>query len=167
VDELGDLYVYCTSSFGFNPAQSLGFLRIRAGQDEFDPNYFLNTSSMTIDAGDGNFTLLNGLGYVGNGHVYGLAIVPSLESNPPNYVSDRASVVGDVNLYTQQDTTVPVPHSNSIASGVDYLDDGTILLGLSTTTGVGIYSYDPVTRTASDGPIISTAGDPTRVWVRR
>ncbi len=168
VDEAGDIYVYCVASFGFNPDQSLGFLRIRAGEDEFDPDYFLNTSAMTIDAGtDGKFTLLNGLGYVGNGDVYGFAMVPTLGSTPPNYVTDRASVIVRINLYSQQVETIPVPHSNSMASGVDYLDDGTILLGLSTTTGVGIYTYNPATGEASDGPVISTAGDPTRVWVLR
>lgn len=39
-------------------------------------------------------------------------------------------------------------------------NDGKILWGLATSTGVCIYSYDPATNKASEDPIVSTQGDP-------
>ena len=44
-----------------------------------------------------------------------------------------------------------------------FLFDGKVLFGLSTTTGVGVYSYDPATNQASSQPVLSTVGDPTVV----
>jgi hypothetical protein len=41
--------------------------------------------------------------------------------------------------------------------------DGLIIFGLSTATGVGLYTYDHSTRQASDGPAVSTVGDLTRL----
>lgn len=36
LDERGDLYVYGGASYGFEPDQAHGSLRIRAGETEFD-----------------------------------------------------------------------------------------------------------------------------------
>lgn len=40
-------------------------------------------------------------------------------------------------------------------------DDGKILWGLATTTGVGIYFYEPAAGASSEAPIVNTQGDPS------
>jgi hypothetical protein len=160
VDESGDLYVYCIASFGYVPGQKAGILRIRNGQNEFDPSYFVNLTDATVGVSGGRIGLLNGIGYGGNGKLYAMAQVPALQSNPPNYATDRAFQALRVTLSTGQIEVLPLPLNNGNATGITFRD-GKVLFGLSTATGVGIYSYDPATGQGSSTPVVTTVGDPT------
>jgi len=160
VDEAGDLYVYCIASFGFVPGQKAGLLRIRAGATAFDSTYFVNLTDANVNVAGGKIGLLNGIGYGGNGMLYAMAQVPALQSVPPNYATDRAFQAVRINLATGTVDALPLPLNNGNSTGVTVLG-GRVLYGLSTTTGVGIYSYDPLTNTGSTAPIVTTQGDPT------
>jgi hypothetical protein len=162
VDEAGDLYVYCVASFGFAPGQKAGILRIPNGSTEFDPTFFISFEDAAVDVPGGRVSLLGGMVYGGNGYVYAGAAVPALESNPPDYARDRNFQPIRIHLASGQIEALPLPRSNGIASGVT-LHEGRILFGLSTVSGVGIYSYDPATNQASGGPVVTTVGDPTHV----
>jgi len=162
VDEAGDLYVYCIASFGFVPGQKAGILRIRQGANEFDPNYFVNTTDATVGVEGGRIGLLNGLGYGRGGQLYAIAQVPALQSNPPTFATDRAFQAVSVDLATGATEILPLPLGNSIATGVAFVDD-LVVFGLSTASGVGLYTYDPAIGEASSSPVVSTQGDPTRV----
>lgn len=162
VDEAGDLYVYAVASFGFVPGQTGGILRIRAGETEFDPDYFVDISDAEVDVPGGRVSFMNGFGYGGGGWAYAIAEVPAMGSNPPNYAADRNFQPVRIHLATGAIEVLPLPASNGIASGVTRHGDH-ILFGLSTVSGVGIYRYDPTTGTASTSPVVSTVGDPTHV----
>ncbi len=162
VDEVGDLYVHCVASFGAVPGQKAGFLRIRQGATEFDPTYFVNTTDANVDVPGGQIGILNGLGYGGGGELYGIAQVPALQGNPPNYATDRAFQAVRVRLATGAIEVLPLPPGNGIATGVTFIEDQ-VIFGLSTASGVGLYTYDPATGQASDGPVVTTQGDPTAV----
>jgi hypothetical protein len=162
VDELGDLYVYCVASFGFVPGQKAGLLRIRSGETGFDPDYFINLTDASVDVPGGRIGLLNGFAYGGDGFVYGIAELPTLASNPPQYATDRNFQPVRVRLDTGAVEALPIPRSNGIARGLT-IHEGRVLFGLATATGVGVYSYDPVTRQASAAPVLRTSGDPTIV----
>jgi hypothetical protein len=41
--------------------------------------------------------------------------------------------------------------------------NGQVVFGLSTATGVGLYTYNPANGQASNGPVVRTAGDPTHL----
>lgn len=161
-DENGDLYIFCVASYGFGgPAQKAGFLRIKSGATSFDPTYFFNTSDYSIEGIPGNkVDYLQRMRYAGNGIVYSTGNIYSLASNPPDYVKDRTYGAFKVDLINQTIKKLDLPYSNGMAACV--LPDGDkILWGLATSTGVGIYSYDPATNTASTEPIVNTQGDPS------
>jgi hypothetical protein len=162
VDEAGDLYVYCIASFGFVPGQIAGILRIRRGESQFDPSYFVDLSNSEVDVAGGRIGLFNGIGYGGSGALYAMAHVPPLQSNPPDYATDRAFQAIRITLATGQIDVLPLPLNNGLATGITFLD-GQVLFGLSTATGVGVYTYDPATGQASSDPVLTTVGDPTLV----
>jgi hypothetical protein len=165
-DESGDMYIYCVASYGFGgPTQKAGFLRIKNGETSFDPSYFFNTSDYSIEGIPGNkVDYLQRMRYTSNGIVYSTGNIYSLASNPPDYVKDRTYGSFKVDLVKQTIEKLGLPYSNGMAACV-LPHDGKILWGLATSTGVGIYSYDPVTNTASEDPIVNTQGDPSIVEV--
>jgi hypothetical protein len=162
VDEQGDLYVYCVASFGAMPGQRSGILRIRRGATEFDPGYFVSVNGATVGVTGGRIETLNGIGYAGNGTVYAIAQVPALQSNPPNYATDRAFQPVRIDLRTGRIDALPLPLSNGISAGVTFVG-GKVVFGLSTRTGIGLYTYDPTPNVGSDAPVVRTTGDPTAV----
>jgi hypothetical protein len=160
-DESGDLYVFCVASYGFGgPAQKCGFLRIKNGQNNFDPTYFFNVADYHIDGVPNNkVDYLQHMHYVSNGIVYATGNIYALASNPPNYITDRTFGSFKVDLANKTITKLNLPYSNGYAASV-YPFEGKILWGLSTSTGVGIYTYNPATGETSQGPVVNTQGDP-------
>lgn len=163
-DESGDMYIYCVASYGFGgPNQKSGFLRIKNGQTSFDPTYFFNTADYII-AGitGGKVDYLQRMRYAGNGIVYSTGNIYALASNPPDYIKDRTYGSFKVDLTAKTITKLDLPYSNGYAASVGIFD-GKILWGLATTSGVGIYTYDPATGATSKSPVITTVGDPNLV----
>lgn len=160
-DEQGDLYVLCMGSWGFMPAQKCGFLRIRNGQNTFDASYFFNVRDYSVDGIPGShLDYVHRMEYAGSGIVYATGNVPSLMSNPPDYVLDKTFGAFKVDVRNQKITKIDIPYSNGYAACVmNY--KGKAYYGMSTNTGVGIYSYDPAADKASAQPVISTQGDPS------
>jgi hypothetical protein len=161
-DENGDLYIFCVASYGFGgPNQKAGFLRIKNGENSFDPTYFFNVSDYSIAGIPGSkVDYLQRMRYTSNGIVYSTGNVYALASNPPDYIKDRTYGSFKVDLINQTIEKLDLPYSNGYAASV-LPHDGKILWGLATSTGVGIYSYDPVTNAASTGPVVNTQGDPS------
>lgn len=163
-DEAGDMYIYCVASYGFGgPAQKSGFLRIKNGQTSFDLTYFFNTADYTITGiTGGKVDYLQRMRYAGNGIVYSTGNIYALASNPPDYIKDRTYGSFKVDLANKSITKLDLPYSNGYSASVG-LFEGKVLWGLATTTGVGIYTYDPTTNTASKTPVVNTQGDPNLV----
>ncbi|WP_080054238.1 hypothetical protein [Spirosoma aerolatum] len=163
-DEAGDLYIFCVASYGFGgPTQKCGFLRIKNGQTAFDPTYFFNVADYSITGVPGNkVDYLQRMRYAGNGIVYATGNIYALASNPPNYVNDRTYGAFKVDLANKTITKLNLPYSNGYGSSVG-LFENKVLFGIAGTSGVGIYSYDPATNTASPSPIVTTQGDPSSI----
>lgn len=164
-DESGDLYVFCTASYGFVPGQKSGYLRIKNGQATFDPTYFFNVSDLNIvGIPNGKVDYLQHMHYFGNGIAYSTGNIYALASNPPNYVTDRTMGSFKVDLYNKTITKLDLPYSNGYAASINIFENK-ILFGLATATGVGIYTYDPATNTTSKNPVVTTQGDPSLIEV--
>jgi hypothetical protein len=163
-DESGDMYIYCVASYGFGGAnQKAGFLRIKNGQTTFDPTYFFNTSDYNITGIAGNkVDYLQRMRYFNSGIVYSTGNIYALASNPPNYVTDRTYGSFKVDLINKTITKLNIPNSNGYAACVSIFDNK-ILFGIAGTAGVGIYSFDPATNTASTNPVVTTQGDPSAI----
>jgi hypothetical protein len=166
VDELGDIYVFCVASYGFGgPTQKSGFLRIKAGQNTFDPTYFFNVSDYNITGIPGSkVDYLQKMEYAGNGILYSTGNIYALASNPPNYVTDRTYGSFKVDIRNQSISKINLPYSNGYAASVKLFNNN-VYFGLATTTGVGIYEYNPATNTAGTAPKVNTQGDPSFIGV--
>ncbi|HEY0271871.1 MAG TPA: hypothetical protein VGC22_01745 [Chitinophaga sp.] len=162
--ENGDLYVYCVASWGYaGPSQKAGFLRIKSGETVFDPAYFFNTSDYVIAGISGSHAdYLQHPAYAGNGIVYSTGDVPALSSNPPDYIHDRTFGAFKVDVINQSITQLGIPYSNGYAACVMPYQ-GKVYYGMSTSTGVGFYEYDPASNTAGTSPVVSTQGDPSLI----
>jgi len=159
-DEKGDLYVLCMASWGAIPGQKAGLLRVKKGETEFDKDYFLNVSDYSVPDIQGNKILhLNRISYAGNGILYATGNVAGLMSNPPDYINDYSFGAFKIDLASKTITKLGLPYSIGYAISVLH-HEGKVYFGLSTKSGVGIFSYDPATNTASDRPIVSTEGNP-------
>lgn len=159
--ENGDLYVLCMGSWGFVPGQKCGFLRIKNGDTKFDPDYFFNITDYAIgNIPGGHLDYLHRIEYAGNGIVYGTGNIPKLMSNPPDYVKDKTFGAFRADLSNRIITKLDVPYSNGYAACVMPYENK-VYYGMSTNTGVGIYSFDPAGNTVSNGPVVTTQGDPS------
>lgn len=163
-DESGDMYIYCVASYGFGGAnQKSGFLRIKNGQTAFDPTYFFNTADYNIAGIAGNkVDYLQRMRYYKDGIVYSTGNIYALASNPPDYIKDRTYGSFKVDIKNQTITKLNIPYSNGYAASVG-LFDNKVLFGIAGTAGVGIYSFDPATNTASSTPVVTTQGDPNAI----
>ncbi|RPE05486.1 hypothetical protein EGT74_24180 [Chitinophaga lutea] len=159
--ENGDLYVLCMSSWGFVPGQKCGFLRIKNGDTKFDPAYFFNISDYVVANIPGShLDYLHRVEYAGNGIVYATGNIPKLMSNPPDYVKDKTFGAFRADLQNKVLTKLDIPYSNGYAACVLPYENK-VYYGMSTNTGVGIFSFDPATNTTSVGPVVSAQGDPS------
>ncbi len=161
VDEMGDVYVYCVSSYGFVPGQKAGFLRIRQGETTFDPDYFFNTTDLVIAGVENGYVdYLYHPQYTSDGIIYSTGNVPALASNPPDYINDHTFGAFKVNIYDQSIELLDIPFSNGFSASVLAVDN-IVLFGMSSSTGVGFFEYDPMTGAVSTSPLVNTQGDPS------
>jgi hypothetical protein len=159
LDENGDLYVSAVGSWGWVDGQKAGFLRINAGETEFDPDWEIDFSDydLSIDGETVKTDYLHFSVYAGDGIVYGSGHIPAHESNPPEWVTDRNYSLVKVDLYNQTIETLPLPATTAYAS--DMTMDGDLLVApLFTGAGAGVYVYDPATGDAVTEPVIQTEG---------
>jgi hypothetical protein len=157
LDEEGDLYVYGGASYGFDPTQSHGFLRIRQGESVFDPDYEFDLGALELDVPGGRIDYLNHMIYGGDGIAYAFANVPGLASNPPDYVNDHTFQAVELDLHKKTIRLLPLPHSNGY-SGTIALDGSRLIASIASPAGVGFYAYDVESGEGSARPLVTTAG---------
>jgi hypothetical protein len=157
-DEKGDIYILCFASYGYMPGQKSGFLRIKKGQTDFDPDYFFNISDKVISGIEGGHVTLTHFLYDRNGEAYIFGNNPTYASNPMDYVNDLVIQSFKVNLYNQTVTLLDLPRSNSYSYSIVRLGDR-ILLGLATqSAGAGYFSYNPTTGETGTTPFLNVPG---------
>lgn len=166
IDELGDIYVNHLASYGFYEGLSGGFLRIKAGAEEFDTDYYFNVTERDfpeLPGGAGSYLYREA--YAGDGIVYGNLFVPGLSSQPPNFVDDRQYVAYKFDLRNQTTEQLDIPATAGWSADTMMYNDK-VLFGRLTNSGPGIYTYDPSSGTliGDQTPSLVTEGSP--VWMR-
>jgi hypothetical protein len=157
-DEKGDIYVLCYASYGYMPGQKSGFLRIKKGATDFDPDYFFNITDKTIPGIQGEHVVLTNFLYDSNGTAYMFGQNPTYASNPVDYVNDLPIESFKINLYDQTVTPLDLPRSNSYSYSILRYGD-LILFGLATkSAGAGYFSYNPATGETSKTPFLNVPG---------
>lgn len=165
LDELGDIYVNQQGSFGFYPGLVAGYLRIKNGTDEFDPDYFFNLSALNLPGVPGEATSNSYHDiYDRDGLLYTNLAIPALVSNPPDFVNDKNLMPYRLDLRNQTATALDMPATVNWAGEVMKYGDK-IVFGMLTATGTGLFSYDPSSGTdiGDQQPFITTEGSP--VWI--
>lgn len=161
LDENNDIYVYCGGGFGGNPMQHHGFLRIKSGATDFDPNYFYDLSTVQIDGLPGKTSdFINSLHYYKNGKLYVELEDPSLFGNPPDYVNTYNYGMGVIDVYAKTTKLIGLPLANGMCGpmSIDIIGD-TLYTALGTKShGIGLFSYDIPTGVGSPDAIVPTDG---------
>lgn len=161
MDEQGDIYIGCMGYFGFMPTHRSGFLRIKKGSQEFDPDYALVLPETPIEGVGYMADYLCCVQYAGNGMLYALLQCNSLHPDPakPNYLADHTALPVEINLKAKTIKTLSdIPCGNNF-NGVG-LYNGKILFGISSDRGKGFHIYDPATGQGTASPVINTTGEP-------
>lgn len=164
LDEMGDIYVQNPAGYGFHPGKVSGFLRIKSGADEFDPDYFFPITGMetNLPSMPAAYSYLDN--YAGDGMLYSTLFIPALSSNPPDFVNDKNYLPYRLDLRNKTATRIDIPATAGWSASVIKHKDK-IIYGLLTDNGGGLYRYDPSsgTDTGDQTPYITTAGSP--VWL--
>jgi hypothetical protein len=160
VDEKGDIYITCWASYGYTPAEYVqkgGFLRIKKGQTDFDPDYFFNitdTNFPTIEGG--KLQYVASVEYAGNGIAYALGMCPAFSTG--DWVNDKTHYSLKLDWYNRTVTPLSLPRTNGYSCSISKLGNE-ILFGLTTTSnGTGLFSYNHLTGEASAAPIVNAPG---------
>lgn len=153
LDENGDIYLNNTASWGYGAGLSAGFLRIKNGEDEFDPDYFFSINDLTLDVPGGVSSYAYTSLYMGNGQLYTTLFIPGLTSDSPDYVNDRNYAPYVLDLYNQTATKLDMP---ATAGWATYLINynGEVVYGMSTSDATGLY------KAGATEPFITTEGSP-------
>ena len=159
VDGAGDIYIWGTAFWGYQPGAKDGFLRIKKGTTEFDPGYFVSLTDISLpdvpgNKGAGTYNML----YTGGSTFYASMLIPAWQSNPPDMLNDKAHQPFKVDLGSQTAEKIDFSPSNYMHGMCEYKNK--IVFGLSSVDGAGLYTYDLSTGQVSDGPVVKTTGDP-------
>lgn len=160
MDENNDLYVVCLGAFGFVPGHKTGIHRIKNGETEFDTSYafVINDVEVSGELPENKIDVVLGALYMGNGKLYANANFPAYYSNQPDQYNDRTARPVVIDLVARTVTLLPFDRSNQFAT-VNSMDDK-VIFGLVTESKQGFFSYDILTKTASQNPVITTTSYP-------
>ena len=158
----GDIYVPNPAGYGYYGHKS-GYLRIKAGATEFDPDYFFSISDLTIDGVPGKSASYpyKSLFDSNSNLLYVNLFIPGLTSNPPDYVNDKNYVLFKADLANKTLTKIDIPNTAGWSADM-IMQDGKILAGRLATSGQGLFWYDPGsgTNVADQAPAITSQGSP-------
>lgn len=162
--ENGDIYVYCLGSFGYVPEQHHGFLRIKNGESEFDPDYVFNMTDLSIDGVEGGTTShINQAFYNGENTMYATAKAPALALDQ-DFFKERPFYSLKLDLQNKTAEKLDIPLTNFYSGDVTKLGEQ-IIFSISSEEAVGLYTYDLQSEESSSEPVITTDGDPIYIMV--
>ena len=162
VDEKGDIYVY---NMGGLSGMGDGFLRIKKGTQEFDPNYEFSISGLNISDVTGNKAkYLYTKTYESNGVLYGFLDIPGYNTDPTNpdpsiQAAQKVMQPFKVDLYNKTVTKLSLPASSMTSTAICKSGDN-IIFGMETTDGIGYFSYDYKNDTVEKMKIKTNGGTP-------
>lgn len=157
-DENGDIYIACLGGFGYKNIDA-GFLRIKKGATDFDPNYSWVVSKQRISGGDNNNMpkYIPSCQYIGNGKVCAYVFVK--EGQQSNGHVDLACVPVLMDLKKKTMDRINIPITSGYAAAIGKYK-GKVIFGNMNLKDKGLYIYDPATNTASDKAVVTTDGLP-------
>lgn len=148
----GDLYTFSSSSLaaGFTKqTRPSGILRIKSGNTEFDPDYFLNIEEATNGGKIVHFS------YAGNGKAIARIVTDDSTLwgafSPDNPICEL--VIIDLEAATVTEVSDVPAHGAQYATPA-LVENGKVYMSISTPTDAHVYEIDPETATAQKGAVI-------------
>ncbi|ACF13465.1 conserved hypothetical lipoprotein [Chloroherpeton thalassium ATCC 35110] len=165
MDEDENIYFYSSGVWGYQDGAEDGFLRIKAGETEWDPDYYFSIEDTYLpDVTDNQGSYAVCLQYGGDDIVYTSIQIPAYQTGTdPDYVNDRDFQPFKLDLSQKTAEKIDLPLTAGWAAKCVSKTDDLIVFGLSTDDGQGLYTYDPTTGESSSSPVVSTQGIPTSV----
>jgi len=158
-DENKDLYIACTGGFGLDPRfTESGFVCIRSGKTEFDTSASWDISQTQIQNTSYKPGSISNCKYIGNGKVCAYVSITELIAENPYSAKYSMAVLIDMKAKTiKKIEGIPLSdgHSVFIDTYKEY-----VVFAVYGDNSAGFYTYNPDTEEASDGPVISTSGNP-------
>lgn len=149
-DENGDLYAMSNTSTANGFSQSpkhCGFLKIKAGELSFDPDYSFDFQALTGQK------VAHWL-YLGNGKVFA-EVTTRLDASAWSDADLKCCIIDLVNKTSVDVQGIPVHNGNGGRRFACFYENGTVYLPVSTPNGVYVYCTDVPTATAHKGAQVS------------
>ena len=141
VDEKGNIYFYSAAAMGWMEGYEEGWVRIKAGETEFDTSWVFRMHEAEYDGEKTNNNyLMTGGTYVGNGKFIGFFGNFADPSNFYNY--EWSFVVVDVYEKTVEKIPGLSPTIPWFAPSIHIDSDGSVLFGHADESNNSIYRYD-------------------------
>lgn len=164
-DEKGDMYMMCSGAYGTDANYKTGFLRIKNGESDFDPDYKWVLNDQEIIGDPHKCIWLEVTAYGGNGKVYGMVDIPEYRKDPKvaNWNEDKSVLAVEMDLYAKTMRKLDIPLSTSLAAVIAKYKD-LIVFGNISEHENGFYTYNPKTGETSKGAVIKVIGQPTNFY---
>jgi hypothetical protein len=146
LDENGDLYISAVASWGYDPEQKGGLLRIKAGEEVFDPDweFDLTEKPVMFEGQEAEVVYFSAMAYAGDGIAYAKGSMPAFFSDPPDWTTDRVDGVFEIDLINNTLEALPLPRTTEYSPDL-ILDGDLLVLPMQADSGNGVYIYDTVT----------------------
>jgi hypothetical protein len=145
LDENGDLYISAVASWGYDPEQKGGMLRIKAGEEVFDPDweFDLTEKPVMFEGQEVEVVYFSAMAYAGDGIAYAKGNMPAFFSDPPDW-TDRVDGVFKIDLINNTLEALPLPRTTEYSPDL-ILDGDLLVMPMQAESGNGVYIYDTVT----------------------
>ncbi|MDR1585179.1 MAG: hypothetical protein LBS07_03255 [Prevotellaceae bacterium] len=162
-DENNDLYIACAGGFGLDPRfPETGFLCIPSGETEFDETRSWDISQTTIEGTSYKPGSLSFCKYIGNGKLCAYLTISELIGDNP-YTS-KYLIAALIDLKTKTIKKIDgIPATDGFSIFIDTYKDLAVFANYGDEQA-GFFTYDPATGAVSDGPVVTTTGNPTFIY---
>lgn len=158
-DENKDLYIACAGGFGLDPRfPESGFICIRSGETEFDSSASWDISKTQIQNTSYKPGSLSNCKYIGNGKLCAYVSITEIMADNPYTAKYSMAVLIDLKAKTVK-RIEGIPLSDGHSVFIDIYKES-VVFAVYGDKNAGFYTYNPITEEVSDGPIISTSGNP-------
>ncbi len=151
-DEQGNLYAMSNTSLANGYSQSpkhSGFLRIKPGATEFDPDYTFDYQALTGQK------VAHWL-YLGNGKVFA-EVTTHLDASPWSDADLKCCIIDLVNQTSVDVKGIPVHNGNGGRRFSCFYENGKVYTPIATQAGVYVYTTDVASASATKGAKVSAS----------
>ncbi len=158
-DENNDLYIGCAGGFGLDSRfPESGFICIRSGETEFDSSASWDISKTQIQNTSYKPGSLSNCKYIGNGKLCAYVTISELMADNPYSAKYTMAVLMDMKAKTiKKIEGIPLSDGHSVF--IDTYKEKIVFAAYG-DKNAGFFTYDPKTDEVSDGPVVSTSGNP-------